>query len=126
MARYAPQACAGPLLVREVMTLRDALEDPDKPVLPIAHPPVYATYLSKAHGPYATLGLAEDTWALNAHILGDDEFLHQCNTADDERETMFFDALRKVKSERKMSMRAELASATVRGPQAADALSFLA
>ena len=35
VARYAPQACAGPLLVREVMTLRDALEDPDKPVLAI-------------------------------------------------------------------------------------------
>lgn len=35
VARYAPQACAGPLLVREIMTLRDALEDPDRPVLAI-------------------------------------------------------------------------------------------
>ncbi|MEM1412125.1 MAG: phosphoglycerate kinase [Pseudomonadota bacterium] len=35
VARYAPEACAGPLLVREIMTLRDALEDPDKPVLAI-------------------------------------------------------------------------------------------
>lgn len=35
VARYAPEACAGPLLVREVMTIRDALEDPDKPLLAI-------------------------------------------------------------------------------------------
>lgn len=35
VARFAPQACAGPLLVREVMTLRDALEDPDLPLLAI-------------------------------------------------------------------------------------------
>jgi len=35
VARYAPQACAGPLLVKEVMTLRDALEDPEKPVLAV-------------------------------------------------------------------------------------------
>ena len=35
VARYAPEACAGPLLVREVMTLRDALEDPDRPLLAI-------------------------------------------------------------------------------------------
>ncbi|MEE4218812.1 MAG: phosphoglycerate kinase, partial [Xanthomonadales bacterium] len=35
VARYAPEACAGPLLVREVMTLRDALEDPEKPMLAI-------------------------------------------------------------------------------------------
>jgi phosphoglycerate kinase len=35
VARHAPVACAGPLLVREVMTLRDALEDPDRPMLAI-------------------------------------------------------------------------------------------
>ncbi len=35
VARYAPQACAGPLLVREVMTLRDAMEDPERPLLAI-------------------------------------------------------------------------------------------
>jgi phosphoglycerate kinase len=35
VARFAPVACAGPLLVREVMTLRDALEKPEKPLLAI-------------------------------------------------------------------------------------------
>ncbi len=71
--------------------------DPNKPAMPISHPPVYATYLAKSQGLYATLGLAEDTWALNAKILGDDGFLHQCLEADEERETMFFDTLEKVR-----------------------------
>ncbi|MFQ5496246.1 MAG: alkaline phosphatase family protein, partial [Phycisphaerae bacterium] len=71
--------------------------DPDRPAMPISHPGVYATYLSKAHGLYATLGLAEDTWALNAKLIDDDAFLHQVIQADEERERMFFDALDKVR-----------------------------
>jgi predicted AlkP superfamily phosphohydrolase/phosphomutase len=71
--------------------------DPDKPAMPISHPSVYCTYLSKMQGPYATLGLAEDTWGLNARILDDEAFLHQCLEADAEREKMFFDALEKVR-----------------------------
>ena len=71
--------------------------DPDKPAIPIAHPPVYSTYLSKSQGLYATLGLAEDTWGHNAKILDDDGFLHQCLETDSEREVMFFDALDKVR-----------------------------
>lgn len=71
--------------------------DPEKPAMAIAHPSVYSTYLAKNQGLYATLGLAEDTWGLNAKILGDDDFLHQCLEADTEREGMFFDALEKVR-----------------------------
>lgn len=71
--------------------------DPAKPAMPISYPPVYATYLAKNQGKYATLGLAEDTWALNAAIISDDDFLHQCIEADSEREKMFLDALDKVK-----------------------------
>ncbi len=71
--------------------------DPDKPAMPISHPVVYSSYLAKTQGPYATLGLAEDTWALNEKILQDPGFLHQCVEADAERETMFFDALDKTK-----------------------------
>lgn len=71
--------------------------DPNKPAMPISHPSVFATYLAKNQGQFATLGLAEDTWGLNAKILGDDDFLHQCLEADDERERMFFDALEKVR-----------------------------
>lgn len=71
--------------------------DPDRPALPISHPTVYATYLSKLLGTYATLGLAEDTWGLNARVLDDEAFLHQTLETDGEREDMFFDTLEKVR-----------------------------
>jgi len=70
--------------------------DPEKPAMPLSHPPVFATYLSKRQGPYATLGLAEDSWALNEKLISDDAFLQQCLQADDEREKMFFDSLDKL------------------------------
>ena len=71
--------------------------DPEKPAMPIAHPAVYSTYFAKCHGPYATLGLAEDTWALNEKVLNDDRFLQQCIQIDEEREKMFLDSLDKVR-----------------------------
>jgi predicted AlkP superfamily phosphohydrolase/phosphomutase len=71
--------------------------DPEKPAMPISYPPIYSTYLKKRQGSYATLGLAEDSWALNEKLLTDDQFLKQCHDMDDEREKMFFDSLDKVK-----------------------------
>jgi len=71
--------------------------DPAKPAMPISHPRVYATYLAKRQGPYATLGLAEDSWALNEKLLDDEGFIQQSVQIDAEREKMFFDALDKVK-----------------------------
>ncbi|HIJ71358.1 MAG TPA: nucleotide pyrophosphatase [Planctomycetes bacterium] len=71
--------------------------DPENPAMPISHPVVYSTYLSKQQGPFATLGLAEDSWALNEKVLDDDGFMQQSITMDDEREKMFFDSLDKVK-----------------------------
>jgi predicted AlkP superfamily phosphohydrolase/phosphomutase len=70
--------------------------DPVKPVMPIAHPSVYSTYLAKRHGCFATLGLAEDTWALNEKALTDQGFLDQAILIEQERESMFFDALDKL------------------------------
>src|SRR3954452_10669047 len=51
--------------------------DPDKPAMPISHPAYYATYMAKKIGKYATLGLAEDTWALNEGVIGEGAFLQQ-------------------------------------------------
>ncbi|MDA3896800.1 MAG: alkaline phosphatase family protein [Desulfobacteraceae bacterium] len=70
--------------------------DPEKPALKISHPAVYSTYFSKRIGPFATLGLAEDTWALNEKVLTDDTFLDQSLQIEKEREQMFFDALDKI------------------------------
>jgi predicted AlkP superfamily phosphohydrolase/phosphomutase len=72
--------------------------DPEKPAMPVSHPSYYATYLAKRIGPYSTLGLAEDTWALNEGVTDDGTFLQQTYDIDREREAMFFagmDRLRK-------------------------------
>jgi predicted AlkP superfamily phosphohydrolase/phosphomutase len=71
--------------------------DPERPVMPLGYPAVYPIYLAKRQGSYATLGLAEDTWALNEHVLEDEHFLQQCVDIDLEREAMFFDSLDKVR-----------------------------
>ena len=69
--------------------------DPEKPALPISHPFTYAIYLAKLQGPYATLGVAEDTSALNEGIIDEEAFLKQCWMIHEEREKMLFDALEK-------------------------------
>ena len=70
--------------------------DPDQPALPISHPFTYAIYLSKTQGRYSTLGLCEDTSALNEEVLDEDAFLEQTYLIHAERERMFFDALDKT------------------------------
>ncbi|MBW8035373.1 MAG: nucleotide pyrophosphatase [Planctomycetes bacterium] len=70
--------------------------DPSSPAMPISHPPVYSCYLSKMQGAFATLGLAEDSWALNEQVIDDNGFLQQSIEIDAERENMFFDSLEKV------------------------------
>jgi predicted AlkP superfamily phosphohydrolase/phosphomutase len=71
--------------------------DPDHPAMPISHPSYYATYLAKRVGAYSTLGLAEDTWALNESVTSDATFLQQAYDIDRERQTMFFSALDRLK-----------------------------
>jgi predicted AlkP superfamily phosphohydrolase/phosphomutase len=66
--------------------------DPEKPAMPISHPSYYATYLAKKIGPYSTLGLAEDTWALNEGVIDDTTFLKQTYDINREREEMFLAA----------------------------------
>jgi predicted AlkP superfamily phosphohydrolase/phosphomutase len=71
--------------------------DPDRPVLPISHPSVYSSYLARTQGTYYTLGLAEDTGALDRNVLDEDAFLKHSYDIQAERETMFFDALSKTR-----------------------------
>jgi predicted AlkP superfamily phosphohydrolase/phosphomutase len=72
--------------------------DPGKPLMPISHPHIYSVYLAKQHGPFATLGLAEDTWSLSEGFMTEDAFLRAAYDIDRERQAMFFDALRRVRS----------------------------
>jgi predicted AlkP superfamily phosphohydrolase/phosphomutase len=71
--------------------------DPENPALPISHPAHYAVYLAKLLGSFATLGMAEDTWALNEGAIDEDSFLKQAKLIQAERETMFFSALDRTK-----------------------------
>jgi predicted AlkP superfamily phosphohydrolase/phosphomutase len=71
--------------------------DPENPALPISYPTSYSIYLAKRQGPFATLGVAEDTSGLNEGIIGEEPFLQQCQSIHREREEMFFDALQKTR-----------------------------
>jgi predicted AlkP superfamily phosphohydrolase/phosphomutase len=70
--------------------------DPGKPALPISHPFIYSVYLSKLIGSYGTLGLAEDTWALNEGIIDEGSFLQQAYFLFEEREKMLMSALKRT------------------------------
>lgn len=67
--------------------------DPESPAMPISEPRYYASYLSKLLGTYATLGMAEDTWALNEGAIDEAAFLEQARLIQQEREAMYFAAL---------------------------------
>jgi len=72
--------------------------DPERPAMPISHPPVFSTHLAKLHGPYGTLGLAEDTWALNEGALDETGWLEQAYGFHEERRRMWFHSLERLRS----------------------------
>ena len=67
--------------------------DPGRPAMPVSWPPSFSVYLSRLIGPFATLGLAEDTWGLTEGVLTDEQFERQTYDIHGERERMFFEAL---------------------------------
>ena len=71
--------------------------DPDRPGLPLSHPGSYATYLCKRLGRFGTLGLAEDTEALNAGAIDERAFLDQASSLHRERERMLFHTLERTR-----------------------------
>ena len=70
--------------------------DPENPALPISHPQYYAAYLAKLLGTFSTLGMAEDTFALNDGAIDQQAFLEQAASIQKEREAMFFSALERT------------------------------
>ncbi len=71
--------------------------DPERPALPISHPFYYSIYLSKLLGSFVTLGLANDTWALNEGALSEEAFLELAYSHHSDWEKIFFNALSKTK-----------------------------
>ena len=71
--------------------------DPEKPVLPISYPGIFSMYHAKLHGSFSTLGLSEDTWALNERIINEDDFIKQAYDIHKEREKMFFHSLKSTR-----------------------------
>lgn len=59
--------------------------DPLDPAMPVSSPDSYATELAESIGRYYTQGMAQDTKALSAGVLTDDEFLSQAQLVFDER-----------------------------------------
>ncbi len=72
--------------------------DPESPAHPISHPAYYATNLAKHQGAFATVGMAEDTWARNDSAIDRaTDFLTQAYSIMDERQAMFANALAHTK-----------------------------
>jgi predicted AlkP superfamily phosphohydrolase/phosphomutase len=71
--------------------------DPEKPAIPFTHPSFFSIYLSKLMGPFGTLGLAEDTWALNERVLGEKGFKDQAYLLHEERRKMWFHSLDRLR-----------------------------
>ncbi|MDY0095047.1 MAG: alkaline phosphatase family protein [Candidatus Vecturithrix sp.] len=69
--------------------------DPEKPALPVSHPLYFSIGLSKLQGAFSTLGLAEDTWALNEGVINETAFLEQAYDIYEERKKHLFDSLKK-------------------------------
>jgi len=69
--------------------------DPDKSPYPISYPKGYAKELANSIGLYHTLGMPEDTWALNEERIDEKTFLEQCELIYEEREKMLWYELRR-------------------------------
>ncbi|MFT7699808.1 MAG: hypothetical protein ACI8S7_001638, partial [Candidatus Krumholzibacteriia bacterium] len=67
--------------------------DPRQPAMPISNPPHLSMALARLHGSYATLGLAEDTWALNERVIDEQAFLDQAYIIYEERCRQLFHAI---------------------------------
>ena len=65
--------------------------------LPISSPQEYSLDLSEQIGHYATLGMPEDTNALNDEMIDEDAFMMSCNSIMQERQKMFFYELERFK-----------------------------
>jgi predicted AlkP superfamily phosphohydrolase/phosphomutase len=66
---------------------------PERPAMAISHPTLFSSYLAKRGGLFGTLGLIEDTAALNAGVVDEAGFLRQAWETYGERRSMFLRTL---------------------------------
>jgi predicted AlkP superfamily phosphohydrolase/phosphomutase len=71
--------------------------DPESPAIPVSHPSVFSIYLAKLMGPFGTLGLAEDTSALNDGAIDEQGFLDQAYGLHEERRKMWHHTLSRLR-----------------------------
>ncbi|MBI5183614.1 MAG: alkaline phosphatase family protein [Nitrospinae bacterium] len=71
--------------------------DPSDPAFLISYPDEYAPELARDIGNYSTLGMPEDTNALNDNCFNEEAFLKMCDTIMVEREKMLLHELARFK-----------------------------
>ncbi len=94
IARFLPTSLNGSIAVY----MTPIHVDPEKPAIPISYPSVFSVYLSKLQGPFATLGLAEDTTALNDDVIDEQGWLDQAYGIHEERCEMWRHTLARLRS----------------------------
>ncbi len=94
IARFLPTSLNGSIAVY----VTPIHIDPERPAMPISYPSVFSVYLSKLQGPFATLGLAEDTTALNDGVIDEQGWLDQAYGIHDERCEMWRHTLNRLRS----------------------------
>ncbi len=72
--------------------------DPERPAMPVSFPSVFSIHLAKLMGPFGTLGLLEDTTALNDGAIDEQGFLDQAYLYHDERRAMWEHSLTRLRS----------------------------
>lgn len=84
---------------RPLLYLSPIQFDPRDPALPISAPSGYSAQLASRIGDFHTLGMPEETWALNQGHLGEQAWLDMIKTTLAEGEAMLYDALARRDSE---------------------------
>lgn len=84
---------------RPLLYLSPIQVDPRDAVLPISSPATYSADLAERIGDFHTLGMPEETWALNQGHLGEAAWLDMVKTTLAEGEAMLYDALDRHDSE---------------------------
>ncbi|HEU4929627.1 MAG TPA: alkaline phosphatase family protein, partial [Candidatus Krumholzibacteria bacterium] len=72
--------------------------DPERPAMPVSYPNVFSIHLAKLLGPFGTLGLLEDTTALNDGAIDEQGFLDQAYLYHEERCAMWSHTLTRLRS----------------------------